>query len=60
MSNDSNWREDIKTRINTCMDWFYEFFADADAEYDHISPNNDEIDIEIQLTIKAKKNKIKR
>jgi hypothetical protein len=52
----NNWAENLKEYVNDCIDRFYRFIAaDDDGEYEGIAPDNGKIDIEIHLTIKARK-----
>lgn len=56
MQDNSTWAETLKAYINDCIDRLYRFFAtDDDGDYVGAAPNNGRIDIEIRLSIKARK-----
>lgn len=56
MPNNNTWAEILKAYINDCIDRLRDFFtADEDFEYEEIVPNDGKIDVEIRISIRAKK-----
>ncbi|MFV0485393.1 MAG: hypothetical protein ACK5MU_04205 [Candidatus Saccharimonadales bacterium] len=52
---DNTLAENFKECVNACIDRLYRFFADDGCEYEGVMPDNGKLDIEIHLTIKARK-----
>lgn len=55
-NNTGSWAESLKQIADDLIDRLYCYFAaNDDSEYEGIVPSNGKIDIEIHLTIKARK-----
>lgn len=56
MPHNNTWAEVLKAYINKGVDWFYRLIAaDDEFEYTGAIPDNGKINIEIRLSIKARK-----